>query len=142
MKAQVKRQEAVAESVYKRELNTTQQALKIAESQGISRTQTDTPAEQLPDSDLFLLGRPMLQARLEGLQASGPTYDLDYEQNRAMLATLNVGPTLDEVPDLSLLAYAGRAGKTRQPTPGLLADSVGRDGRFGWRGCCLGASAA
>lgn len=34
MKAQVKRQEAVAESVYKRELNTTQQALKIAESQG------------------------------------------------------------------------------------------------------------
>ncbi len=38
----------------------------------------------------------MLQARLEGLQASGPTYDLDYEQNRAMLATLNVGPTLDE----------------------------------------------
>ena len=28
MKAQVKRQEAVAESVYKRELNTTQQALK------------------------------------------------------------------------------------------------------------------
>lgn len=96
MKAQVKRQEAVAESVYKRELNTTQQALKIAESQGISRTQTDTPAEQLPDSDLFLLGRPMLQARLEGLQASGPTYDLDYDQNRAMLATLNIGPTLDE----------------------------------------------
>ena len=32
MKAQVKRREAVAESVYKRELNTTQQALKIAES--------------------------------------------------------------------------------------------------------------
>ena len=96
MKAQVKRQEAVAEAVYKRELNTIQQALKIAETQGISRTQTDTPAEQLPDSDLFLLGKPMLQARLEGLQASGPTFDLDYDQNRAMLATLNVGPTLDE----------------------------------------------
>lgn len=96
MNAQVKRQEAVAEAVYKRELNTIQQALKIAETQGISRTQTDTPAEQLPDSDLFLLGKPMLQARLEGLQASGPTYDLDYDQNRAMLSTLNVGPTLDE----------------------------------------------
>lgn len=37
----------------------------------------------------------MLQARLESLQASGPHYDLDYDQNRAMLATLNVGPTLD-----------------------------------------------
>jgi lipopolysaccharide biosynthesis protein WzzE len=96
MKAQVKRQEAVAEAVYKRQLNTVQQALKIAQQQGISRTQTDTPAEQLPASDLFLLGKSMLKARLEGLQASGPTYDLDYDQNRAMLATLNVGPTLNE----------------------------------------------
>lgn len=96
MKAQVKRQEAVAEAVYKRQLNAIQQALKIAETQGISRRQTDTPAEQLRDSDLFLLGKPMLQARLEGLQTSGPAYDLSYDQNRAMLATLNVGPTLDE----------------------------------------------
>ena len=95
MSAQVKRQEAVADAVYQRELKTVQQALKIAEQQGISRTQTDTPAEQLPDSDLFLLGKPMLQARLEGLQASGPAYDVSYDQNRAMLATLNVGPTLD-----------------------------------------------
>lgn len=96
MKAQVKRQEAVAEAVYKRQYNTVQQALKIADQQGIKRTQTDTPVEQLPDSDLFLLGKPMLQARLEGLQASGPSYDLDYYQNRAMLGTLNVGPTLDD----------------------------------------------
>ncbi|WP_279026036.1 ECA polysaccharide chain length modulation protein [Gibbsiella quercinecans] len=96
MKAQVKRQETVAKALYQRELNTVQQALKIADLQGISRTQTTTPVEQLPDSDLFLLGKPMLQARLEGLQASGPSYDLDYEQNRAMLATLNVGPTLDD----------------------------------------------
>lgn len=95
MAAQVKRQEAVADAVYQRELNALQQALKIAEQQGISRTQTETPAGQLPDSDLFLLGKPMLQARLESLQASGPTYDLDYDQNRAMLATLKVGPTLD-----------------------------------------------
>ncbi|SQI28181.1 lipopolysaccharide biosynthesis protein [Salmonella enterica subsp. arizonae] len=45
----------------------------------------------------FLLGRPMLQARLENLQAVGPAFDLDYFQNRAMLNTLNVGPTLDLV---------------------------------------------
>jgi lipopolysaccharide biosynthesis protein WzzE len=37
----------------------------------------------------------MLQARLESLQAVGPNYDIDYDQNRAMLSTLNVGPTLD-----------------------------------------------
>jgi LPS O-antigen subunit length determinant protein (WzzB/FepE family) len=34
----------------------------------------------------------MLQARLENLQAVGPDFDLDYDQNRAMLNTLNVGP--------------------------------------------------
>lgn len=96
MKAQVKRQEAVAESVYKRELNTTQQALKIAESQGSAARRPTLRPSNCRIPDLFLLGRPMLQARLEGLQASGPTYDLDYDQNRAMLATLNVGPTLDE----------------------------------------------
>ncbi|EOV8466299.1 polysaccharide chain length modulation protein, partial [Escherichia coli] len=65
------------------------------QQQGISSSRTDTPAEQLPAADLFMLGRPMLQARLEALQASGPSYDLDYDQNRAMLNTLNVGPTLD-----------------------------------------------
>jgi lipopolysaccharide biosynthesis protein WzzE len=37
----------------------------------------------------------MLQARLENLKAVGPDFDLDYDQNRAMLNTLNVGPTLD-----------------------------------------------
>jgi len=94
MKAQVKRQEAVAQSIFQREVNNTQQALKIALQQKINKSQTDTPAEQLPSSDMFLLGAPMLQARLELLQASGPNFDLDYDQNRAMLATLNVGPTL------------------------------------------------
>lgn len=95
MQAQVKRQEAVAAAVYKRALNSVEQALKIARQQNISRSQTDTPAEQLPDSDMFLLGTPMLQARLESLQASGPGYDISYDQNRAMLSTLNAGPTLD-----------------------------------------------
>jgi lipopolysaccharide biosynthesis protein WzzE len=75
-------------------MNNTEQALKIAQQQNITKSVTDTPAEELPDSDMFLLGTPMLKARLELLQASGPGYDLDYDQNRAMLSTLNVGPTL------------------------------------------------
>lgn len=95
MLAQVKRQEAVAAAVYKRALTGVGQALKIARQQNISRSQTTTPAEQLPDSDMFLLGTPMLQARLEALQASGPSYDISYDQNRAMLSTLKVGPVLD-----------------------------------------------
>jgi len=37
----------------------------------------------------------MLQARLELLQASGPSFDVDYDRNKAMLATLNVGPVLN-----------------------------------------------
>lgn len=93
--AQVKRQEAVARAIYDRKLSSIQQALKIAEQQNISRSETETPAEELPDSELFMLGRPLLQARLENLQAIGPTYDIDYYQNRAVLATLSVGPTLD-----------------------------------------------
>jgi len=96
MKAQVKRQETVANAVYQRQRHSVEQALKIAQQQGIDQVKTSTPSEQLPDSELFLLGRPMLQARLESLEANGPTYDLDYDQNRAMLDTLNVGPTLDQ----------------------------------------------
>lgn len=72
-----------------------EQALKIAEQHNISRSETDVPADELPDSEMFLLGRPMLQARLENIRAVGPDFDLDYDQNRAMLNTLNVGPTLD-----------------------------------------------
>ncbi|ATF94803.1 ECA polysaccharide chain length modulation protein [Cedecea neteri] len=95
MKAQVKRQEAVAQSIYDRKIKSTEQALKIAQQQNITRSETNVPAEELPDSEMFMLGRPMLQARLESLQAAGPDFDIDYDQNRAMLNTLNVGPTVD-----------------------------------------------
>ncbi|MRS17378.1 ECA polysaccharide chain length modulation protein [Enterobacteriaceae bacterium RIT691] len=95
MKAQVKRQEEVANVIFDRRVHNLQSALKIAQQNNISRSETDVPAEELPDSELFMLGRPMLQARLENLQAAGPDFDLDYDQNRAMLTTLNVGPTLD-----------------------------------------------
>ncbi|MCU6662892.1 ECA polysaccharide chain length modulation protein [Silvania hatchlandensis] len=95
MKAQVKRQEEVAKAIFTRRIHTIEQALKVAEKSNISRSETDVPADELPDSEMFLLGRPMLQARLENLQAVGPDFDLDYDQNRAMLTTLNVGPTLD-----------------------------------------------
>lgn len=95
MKSQVKRQEAVAQSIFDRKAHSIEEALKVAQQNNISRSETDVPPEQLPDSELFLLGRPMLQARLENLRAVGPDFDLDYDQNRAMLSTLNVGPTLD-----------------------------------------------
>ncbi len=95
MKAQVKRQEEVAKTIYDRKIHSVEQALKVAQQNNISRSETDVPAEQLPDSELFLLGRPMLQARLENLQSVGPDFDLDYDQNRAMLTTLNVGPSMD-----------------------------------------------
>lgn len=95
MKAQVKRQEEVAKSIYNRKVHSVEQALKIAQQQNIAKSETEVPADELPDSEMFMLGRPMLQARLESLQAVGPNYDIDYDQNRAMLSTLNVGPTLD-----------------------------------------------
>ncbi|MBU4683904.1 ECA polysaccharide chain length modulation protein [Cedecea davisae] len=95
MKAQVKRQEAVAQAIYDRKMKSIEQALKIAQQQNITRSETNVPAEELPDSEMFMLGRPMLQARLESLQAVGPDFDIDYDQNRAMLNTLNVGPSVD-----------------------------------------------
>lgn len=96
LQAQVKRQEAVAKAIYDRKIHSVERALKIAQQQGFEQAKTSTPSEQLPDSELFLLGRSLLQARLENLQASGPEFDLDYDQNRAMLNTLNVGPRLSE----------------------------------------------
>lgn len=95
MKAQVKRQEEVATAIYNRELNNTAQALKIAQQKNIDHGMTDATPDSLADADMFLLGTPMLQARLQLLQASGPSFDIDYDQNKAMLATLNVGPVLN-----------------------------------------------
>ncbi|WP_047680030.1 MULTISPECIES: ECA polysaccharide chain length modulation protein [Xenorhabdus] len=97
MKALVKRQEMVAKAMYNRELNVLQQSLKVAEKQGIQRNQTNIPLDELPESKMFMLGVPLLQAQLETLQATGPNYSIDYDQNIAMLATLNVGPTLQNI---------------------------------------------
>ncbi|WP_406703412.1 ECA polysaccharide chain length modulation protein [Sodalis sp.] len=96
LKAQVKRQEAVAAAVYQREQQQLNQALKLALAQGIDRSRTDIAAENVQQSEIFLLGHPLLQARLDALQATGPAYDTDYDQNRAMLTTLNVGPVLNK----------------------------------------------
>jgi len=90
--AQVKRQEEVANTVYQRQVHNVEQALKVAQQYGFEQTKTETSAAQLPDSELFLLGRARLQAQLDSLRASGPSYALEYDQNRAMLATLDVGP--------------------------------------------------
>lgn len=90
----VKRQEAVAQAVYQRNLHSVRQALQVATQHRIERSSTDVPTAELPDSELFLLGRPMLQARLENLQSSGPDYDISYDQNNAMLATLQAEPEL------------------------------------------------
>lgn len=95
LKAQVKRQEAVAQAIYQRELNGLEQGLKIADQQGITRSLTPPAQAELPDSELFMLGQTMLRARLEALRAVGPAYDIDYDRNRAMLNTLSVGPVLD-----------------------------------------------
>ncbi|AKJ43665.1 ECA polysaccharide chain length modulation protein [Pragia fontium] len=92
---QLKRQEEIANAVYQRELKRVQHALSIAEQQGITRSQTDVPVDQLPNSELFLLGKPMLQARYETLQASGPDFDNDYDHDRAVLSSLDDGVKLD-----------------------------------------------
>ncbi|MCS3434416.1 ECA polysaccharide chain length modulation protein [Klebsiella sp. BIGb0407] len=95
LNAQVKREEAVAKAIYDRKLKSVEEALKIAQQQNITRSMTGIPADEIPDSEMFMLGRPMLQARLESLQAMGPASSLDYDQNIALLSTLNAGPAID-----------------------------------------------
>ena len=95
LNAQVKRQEAVAQALFDRKLKSVKEALRIAEQQNINRSQTGIPADEIPDSEMFMLGRPMLQARLENLQAMGPTSDIDYDQNMALLNALSTEPSLD-----------------------------------------------
>lgn len=92
LQAQVKRQESVARAVFERQRQRLEQALRIASQQGISENQAQIRSEALPDSELFLLGQARLQAQLETLQATGPSYDISYDQNRAMLTTLQAGP--------------------------------------------------
>ena len=96
VKAEVQRAEAVADTVFQRDLSALRQALDIAKRQGIGHSQTDVPAESLPPSAWFLLGEPVLQARLMALQAAGPSFDAEYDQNRALLTTLNAGPVLQK----------------------------------------------
>ncbi|MBA2817590.1 ECA polysaccharide chain length modulation protein [Candidatus Pantoea persica] len=91
LQAQVARQEAVATAVFQRQ----QQTLKVPSQQGIQENRSGDAREPIADSDLFLLGEPQLHAQLETLQATGPSYDISYDQNRAMLATLSKGPTLN-----------------------------------------------
>lgn len=95
MKERVKLQTSVEQDVYNRAVHTVQQALKIAIQQSISRSQAGALVGQLQNSEMFLLGEQMLQARLEMLQATGPNFNIAYDQNRAMLATLNAGPKLN-----------------------------------------------
>ena len=95
LQAQVKRQEDVANAVFQRQQHRLEQALKIASQQGISQKQTREAGENLADSDLFLLGQPVLQGQLDILRATGPAFDISYDQNRAMLTTLQAGPKLN-----------------------------------------------
>ncbi|MDR0805283.1 MAG: ECA polysaccharide chain length modulation protein [Enterobacteriaceae bacterium] len=98
---QLKRQEEVANAAYQRELKLVQNALQTAQQQGITRAQTDAPADQLPTSQLYLLGKPMLQARYEALQDNGPGFDSNYDHDRAVLSSLNDGAK----PDAKFKAY-------------------------------------
>lgn len=92
--ALVKRQVSVAEAIYARRLQSLEKALKIAQQHDTGHNTSHIPAAELPASELFMLGRPLLQARLESLQANGPEYDISFDQNKAMLSTLEAGAIL------------------------------------------------
>lgn len=96
LKAQIKRQEAVTNVLYNCESNHLNQALKLAQQHGIARRCIDISPKKLRQSELFLLGHILLEARVKSLQAAGPDYDTHHERNRAILSTLKVGPFLKD----------------------------------------------
>jgi len=96
LQSQVRRQQDVAQAVYQRQRQRIEQALKLASQQGITDNRAAATEQNLPDSDRFLLGQERLQAQLDMLQASGPAYDLSYDQNNVMLSTLQAGPRLNK----------------------------------------------
>lgn len=89
---QLEQQENSATAIYQRDFNALKLAIKMAEQQGIEKMSIDTPIEQLPNSVLFLLGKPLLQGRIEALEAEGPHFDHDYFQSQALLAELSIKP--------------------------------------------------
>lgn len=101
LKAHLRYQESVTKSVTKQQIHGVHQALLIAKQQGINQPKLPVYAADLPDADLFLLGEKMLQARLKSLLDSGPSYDLSYAKNRAMLQLLEAMP----VPDRQFQTY-------------------------------------
>lgn len=94
LQAQITRQQQVANTVYDRQISRLRQSLHVAQQAGIAQVKIPLSAEPVPDSELFLLGYPLLRARLNSLEASGPDYDQSYDQNKAMLAALAVKPVL------------------------------------------------
>lgn len=95
MKVQVKCQEEVVEVIFNCWMYSVEQVLKVVQQYNILCSEMDVFVDQLLDLELFLLGRLMLQVRLENLQVVGLEYDFDYDQNCVMLSMLNVGLMLD-----------------------------------------------
>ncbi|WOA53520.1 ECA polysaccharide chain length modulation protein [Dickeya solani] len=92
-RAWLQREDTAARAVYDQTIQRVTQALVIARQQGIVQPKNEASLP-LPDSEWFLQGTAQLQARLEMLKASGPTFDADYEPRRAALAMLESGPAL------------------------------------------------
>ncbi len=96
LQAQVKQQETTSKAVYQRQIQNLERALLIAQQHNLTQTQVTISLDSLPDTELFLLGKPMLEARIAALKSSGPLLDAEYDKNRELLAILKAGPTLDE----------------------------------------------
>lgn len=135
---QVQRQQEVASAIYQRKLKNVEAAFNVAQRQNIDRKVTDVAVDELPDSEMFMLGRPMLQARLENLRAIGPTYDVDYDKNQAVLHTLSQAPVLDsEFKSYRYLRTPEDPVKRDSPRRGFLMVMWGLVGALVGAGCAL-----
>ncbi|CAK9886442.1 MAG: ECA polysaccharide chain length modulation protein [Candidatus Erwinia impunctatus] len=89
LQAQLSRQETTASAQYTQQIKRIRQALLIAPRQQIEQPEVTAPVSGVNDPVLYLSGRPLLQARLESLENSGPDYNSEYYATKALLATLS-----------------------------------------------------
>ncbi|MGL4860269.1 MAG: ECA polysaccharide chain length modulation protein [Enterobacteriaceae bacterium] len=92
---QLEQQKVLAQQTKENAINSLKQAIEMAQQQHITQNQlAGVPLDSVTEPQLFLLGKPLLQARLSALTSSGPQFDVAYQQNRQLLAQLQSGPEL------------------------------------------------
>lgn len=89
LEQQSARQLLLAQTEFKSEISDLERGLALARKEDIVHPQVSDTPENLPQTDYFLLGQPILQARIESLKERGPNFDTEYHRKLELLTALS-----------------------------------------------------